>query len=355
MSTASGDSDVQHRPGVSIITNMSKASGGNNVQQSNGSRQRNSGAPSQEDLAQESECEVLGPGPEADESAYKWNNCTKNPGHCNFIPVSKFCIDNLHDKSLSRLQSHFDTIKALSESTVRLKVGYTSLARPNGYTFSGDRGLFKNHYGSGWVRSVFCRNGPCPSCACSNTSSPCQEWYEIHVQPACHVVFDEEEVRHTTVDFFFDDKESMTDGRVKTLSGLKVKGKHDTDDFSVFMCVTHDKDLSDRMAGALAIRDIAYPYFIFDGYHDPFLVVIVSHPHGQPKHITIGEWDFIDKHVEQPSSRSLSYTADTCPGSSGGPVRPWGRATVIPNLASHSDSHKQNGYNYSGSDIIFRM
>ena len=33
MSTASGDSDVQHRPGVSVSTNMSTASGDSDVVQ----------------------------------------------------------------------------------------------------------------------------------------------------------------------------------------------------------------------------------------------------------------------------------------------------------------------------------
>uniref|UniRef100_A0A2C9KY70 Uncharacterized protein n=1 Tax=Biomphalaria glabrata TaxID=6526 RepID=A0A2C9KY70_BIOGL len=45
---------------------------------------------------------------------------------------------------------------------------------------------------------------------------------------------------------------------------------------------------------------------------------IVSHPHGYPKKISIGQWK--DKIHVTPKKNQFTYTASTCPGSSGARV-----------------------------------
>ena len=197
------------------------------------------------------EIEVLGPGPEASESSHAWKNCTKNPGHAKFIPVAEFGLGHLPAEY--RCESVLDTITAFSVLTVRLTVKYTSWERPDGYTFCDHRGSRQPHDGSGCVRHIRPGKGPCPCSACSASSSPCQEWYKVFVQTACHVVYNLEEAASTTVEFFYDDVMSRYDGRVRTLAGLEVGRKYEKHDNFLLVCPTHDGELAMKIKEALSV------------------------------------------------------------------------------------------------------
>ena len=105
-------------------------------------------------------------------------------------------------------------------------------------------------------------------------------------------------------------------------------------DLSRVECVTHNEVLANRIMGLhrqrLILRGsrdhlssnpkkpslLCCCTTLFDGKkHDHALVV--SHPHGQPKKITVGKWR---RDVDKEDVFYEEYHAATCPGSSGAPV-----------------------------------
>ena len=312
------------------------------------------------------ECEVLGPGPETAESAYAWRNCSKNPGHANFIPAPALNLKHL--PPAYRTQENLIFIKAFVDVTVRLRVTYTSEKRPTGYPFSGLSGSRLPHYGSGWVRGVYRHHGPCPCKVCADSSSPCQDWYEVRVVTACHVVYNTDEAQSTAVEFFYDDEESLHGGRAKTLMGLKVSRKCEEDDFCQLDCATHDKNLfgwhekvAERIS-SLLYGAVTRPTTPKHASCDEFVAVIISHPHGQPKHITVGsmaqlssrQWNKVLRYNFQSGYglHRCEYNIDTCPGTSGAPVFMLGPDTARSLLVPHSGFDKQLNINYSATRFI---
>ncbi|GFO44809.1 hypothetical protein PoB_007131400 [Plakobranchus ocellatus] len=265
------------------------------------------------------ECEVLGCGPEAAESASAWNSCRKNPGHLSFIPVAKFCEHKLPQDWWEQMA--LDYVRNMSTRTVRLRVGYTSKRRPRDYSFYKDRGSNILHTGSGWLHALAPGVGPCQCsrCAGSSTSTRHKKWYEIYIDTACHVVFNSEEAKSTIVDFFYDDETARVDGRMKSVSGLELMHRDVDDDWCRMICATHDKFLVDTLKFCQKNRFLLWHFFVTNpnrGFQN--LCVIVSHPHGQSKQITVGEierWEMRDL-----QKKRFVYSTDTCPGSSGAPV-----------------------------------
>ncbi|GFO22969.1 hypothetical protein PoB_004947400 [Plakobranchus ocellatus] len=265
------------------------------------------------------ECEVLGRGCEIAEIEYAWNNCTKNHGHSTFIPAPEFCLDHLPEGC--RYQWMLDFMKIIIALTVRLRVYYTSWERPLGYTFSQYRGSSILHTGSGWVYKVKSGKGPCPCPECAQSSTPSQRWYVICVRTACHVVYNSEEAQHTQIDFFYDNERSRMEGRMKTHPGRDVLKKDEDLDICCFDIVTHDEMLATQLK--LVVEQV--DNFKFDDCEmfnskDQYVCIAVSHPHGQPKHVTVGERKLWPGLKYRWFSRKCIYTTDTCPGSSGAPV-----------------------------------
>jgi hypothetical protein len=98
------------------------------------------------------------------------------------------------------------------------------------------------------------------------------------------------------------------------------------------ICVSHDLALAERLKKMVKHRDeldkgvyykhfplehekknISSPNKVSDALDN--LVIIVSHPHGCSKQISVGKYIHTD-HIDL----SLQYTTATCPGSSGAPV-----------------------------------
>ena len=146
--------------------------------------------------SKKNEIEVLRPGHEAAESAYAWSHCTKNPGHGNFIPASDFSLEHLPLKHPDSSEI-VDYVKDVAKRTVRLRVRYTSWERPDGYTFSKDRGSTATHVGSGLVLTANRGDGDCNCHECKNSSKPSKEYYKICICTACHVVFNSLEASST--------------------------------------------------------------------------------------------------------------------------------------------------------------
>ena len=278
------------------------------------------------------EVEVLpGLDHQEEESQQSWEKCTKNRGHKNFISASKFGIEDLPTRVQRPGNENY--VKAFIDLTVRLKVTYTSFGRPNGYANAHLRGMDNARLGTGYVTDYKRGEGLCPCSTCTVSRPPGQEWHRIEVRTARHVIYSEDEVEFTEVNFFYDDKESMTDGRVKTVYGTNgycwMNG--DVDD-CFFFCVFHDGDLAERLREIFERRDL--PPEIDTG---ELVAVIVSHPHGRPKRITVGDVRIYGFSLMRTKNLFFCYTSDTCGGSSGAPVLVLGG----PNIFFHPLPHRR--------------
>ncbi|XP_059139766.1 uncharacterized protein LOC131927909 isoform X2 [Physella acuta] len=302
-----------------------------------------------------------------------YTGCKKNPGHVNFIPVNDFNLGHLPSRYRDVIM--LELIKALSALTVLIKVKYTSLERPKSvpcfsgqYPFYNTRGSDVLRTGTGWVRSVFkftesYNMGTCPCGKCQHSDTPSKVWGEVTVETAAHVVFDVSETRQTRCVVGFDDNKSQ----VVSLDGWEVKWADIEGDVCVFTCVSCDLELVDELdkmrwhfedlCGKVRdkyerfheldqiwrivtdLRDNVinkyWRFFVLDK-----LAVIVSHPHGCPKQVSVGQWTHRHKR-EGMDKYTYTYTTCTCPGSSG--------ACVYMPRYEGSSSHPHSGSNSVGN------
>ncbi|XP_059139772.1 uncharacterized protein LOC131927912 [Physella acuta] len=285
-----------------------------------------------------------------------YTSCKKNPGHVNFIPVNDFNFDHLPSRYHDVIM--LEVIKALSALTVLIKVKYTSLERPKSvpcfsgqYPFYNTRGSDVLRTGTGRVSYVYKytesdNKGTCPCGKCQHSDTPSKVWGEIGVLTATHVVFDESEARQTRCVVGFDDNKSPG----VSLDGWRVWGRADIEgDWCKFTCVSCDLELLDELDKMVRhfedlCRKAWDKYRRFDVVDK--LTVIVSHPHGCPKQVSVGQWTH--EH-EREGWYKYTYTTCTCPGSSGAhvymPGYGWGWRHP------HSGSNSEG--NYSGEYVLY--
>ncbi|RUS69063.1 hypothetical protein EGW08_023174 [Elysia chlorotica] len=264
------------------------------------------------------ECEILGSGPEAAESALNWEKCRKNPGHEQFISAGDF-IEN----HLPRLETCYqrDRLRARIDLTVRLRVNWTSLDRPSEDQLSQLRGRDRLRCGTGFVDDVSdpVTDKPCFCNECDGKVT--RKHWTFTVDTAQHVVYNAEEARNTRLDFFYDDENINVGNGMKSVWALRVERSSPDTDISRLFCVTHDEDLGERIKSLSTLWNGSkkYPLDLSSLKMLPSRnrkggpAIIVSHPHGQPKKITVGR--ATDK--EHPL---VKYNIPTCPGSSGAPI-----------------------------------
>ncbi|XP_059162139.1 uncharacterized protein LOC131945149 isoform X1 [Physella acuta] len=281
-----------------------------------------------------------------------YTGCKKNPGHVNFIPVNDFNLDHLPSRYRDVIM--LEVIKALSALTVLIKVKYTSLERPKSvpcfsgqYPFYNTRGSDVLRTGTGRVWCVYKYTesdnmGTCPCGKCQHSDTPSKVWGEVSVVTATHVVFDESEARQTRCVVGFDDNKSP----VVSLDGWRVRASNIEGDWCWFTCVSCDLELVDELDkmcrhfdGLCKKVEDKYRRFV----DVDKLAVIVSHPHGCPKQVSVGQWTH---KRERESWYKYTYTTCTCPGSSGAHVylpeyvRWW--------LHPHSGSNSEGNYSGEG-------
>ena len=150
---------------------------------------------------------------------------------------------------------------------------------------------------------------------------------------ATHVVFDIRECATTTVTFWDekDSKQGLLRLRANAMGDSSVEA-----DRGMFTCITHDQELCKylitrciRRSELIKKCDDKYRHDNFDG-----LTVVVSHPHGDQKRITLGTG--LDRDDEELASRFL-YDTPTCKGSSGGFVWAVGWGSSHGSVALHSE------------------
>ena len=238
-----------------------------------------------------------------------------------------------------------DMFRSIIDLTVRLRLYWVSPDRPDDDEFSNHRGTVNPRMGTGFIRRVYdpVSDEPCPCDTCNGEIT--RKFWRFTVRTAHHVVYNTEEAKSTKVDLFYDDDSCRSDGRMVTVTGLEVVKIYHDRDICYMECVTHDEALGERIESLRTSLDsvtkrldldLDLPSLDFlppcDG--GPRRILIVSHPHGQPKKITLGQ----GRDGEPPL---VEYNAATCPGSSGAPVfvfirDPRYRCFVLPISPVHS-------------------
>ena len=253
------------------------------------------------------------------------------------MSVSDF-IDSL-SCSDSQGDQHREWFRVAADLTVKLSVCYTSQDRPDGYPFCQCRGSSLPRVGTGWIKRVDSGwilhvdskiNKPCPCDKCNGQEV--RKYWRFEVQTAKHVVYDTEEAKKTRLELFYDDETSHQEGKVVSVPALRVDWSRAEYDQCFMECVTHDEEIGEMLESLYrrwvsltkAVRSRSRPfYFNTSSLSDrpremstrelQLYTLIISHPHGQAKKITLGKWREVKGRVQD-------YQTATCPGSSGAPV-----------------------------------
>ncbi|KAI8786156.1 hypothetical protein BgiBS90_013514 [Biomphalaria glabrata] len=280
-----------------------------------------------------------------------WTKCLKNPGHKNFIPFKHFSVTDLPQQY--QHQDIFNLIKYLGNLVVKINVAVTSTSRPKYkenklYPFYTNKGLIMERYGSGrvWDVQKFGEgdNRLCQCKQCQRSSSPFKCWGEVNIVTATHVVFDNLEGQFAECWWNYSHKDS----KYTRLEGIGVVNSNIDTDLCYFRCVTHDVQLVDRLKIGIDKYneqcEVVYQNFTKNLGTNAKLVAIVSHPHGNYRHVSVGECNQVSK---TPSGETwYSYNTCTCPGSSGAPVYHLGKEKV--RWSNHPHSGTDMPVNYSG-------
>ena len=98
-------------------------------------------------------------------------------------------------------------------------------------------------------------------------------------------------------------------GRLVSLEIKHVDWVNADIDYCRFHCVTGNEELVSKLEDSLEMVNPVNNKSLKDHR------IIVSHPHGQPKHISIGKEVTPPQHVDDDFTKA--YNTPTCPGSSG--------------------------------------
>ena len=155
-------------------------------------------------------------------------------------------------------------------------------------------------------------NCRCKDCTASGTKR--NKFYKIGVVTAKHVLFNSEEARDARF-VLFDEHE---DGRGReTISGFESGGDDTEKDFSVVYHFTHDEEMAKKLKKIcdeyVTMCKKVGGYSVFDGGEGNYPVILIGHPHGRMKYLTVGTILSTD-----PKSGQIEYEAPSCPGFSGG-------------------------------------
>uniref|UniRef100_A0A0B7BPY9 Uncharacterized protein n=1 Tax=Arion vulgaris TaxID=1028688 RepID=A0A0B7BPY9_9EUPU len=201
-----------------------------------------------------------------------FQNCTKNPGHLNFIPIDSLRMHHL--PKVLRRRTTFDWIKYIAKRTVKLSVRYVSSHRQPPLPLSDYAGQDILTVGSGFMSDICLVEGkhemPCPFDNCPEQPGQHQVYGYIIITTAAHVVFDDDEAKNTTVEFFYDNPNDRSN--VRTARGVKVGTVSVEGDFCEMLCVTHDRQLLNSIENAgikedknvtLTIHKVRISYSLF--------------------------------------------------------------------------------------------
>ncbi len=257
--------------------------------------------------------------------------------HDQFVPLAQFGVDSLPDLPENLPLKKEDIVRyvqTLAPLVVRVHGKFISTERPevwgdgSPYPFAELRGKSVDNVGTGWVDTVWDTYRFTSECSLCKKQVPGRCW-KIEVYTSRHVVFNLHEASLCEV-VCFDD--TPAGAGTESLHGGDIYDAATQDDFSQIACYTHDTELATRLQQLIQKREE-----LFEKFH-PFerdyeevegrpLAIVISHPHGRMKYVSVGEMreKVFAGEDEDGESWFVTYTAPTCAGSSGGLVLPLGK------------------------------
>ncbi|CAL1533099.1 unnamed protein product [Lymnaea stagnalis] len=231
---------------------------------------------------------------EAEASSFREYPCDKK-NHDEYVPIDELSFPTLPETYDS--EDIESVVGALRKLVVKIVVRHSSPKRPK--VFTGTNTEFPKGPCRGTGKIIFSER----------KWESGHEWGEIKIATSRHVVFDQSEAEHTTCILNFDNEDSD----VIELKCSNVKYASTIEDNCVFICKT------DNMTLVKQLRNYIYDFiFIHEELYEKYrhvpqndLVLMVSHPHGQTKKVSIGS-------CADPNTNT--YKLASCKGSSGAPI-----------------------------------
>ncbi|GFO47572.1 hypothetical protein PoB_007407700 [Plakobranchus ocellatus] len=298
--------------------------------------------------------------------------CSKYPGHPQFIPIKCFRETHLPPELRDDAGTTYNKILCQAKLTVKIKGCFISKDRPEGLPYFDKKGLFVSINGTGFITNVYNNEEPeydqLP--LIDLLQEPGEGPWSVNIVTSAHVVFDQTEVEACQVILDFDDETAEREGRVVTLKGDTLLDVSEGRDWCKFKCFTQDRDLVRKLwpivcdfyspnKGMESIDDLetlcpSDNNFIVsdidsdDDFPPSVGRVMVSHPHGHSKMVTIGT------RVTQTHNNSLCYTYDTptCPGSSGALVM-YSDVGLFSSFIHYGTNGCEPGFNQSSFSVRF--
>ncbi|XP_013090671.2 uncharacterized protein LOC106074446 [Biomphalaria glabrata] len=226
--------------------------------------------------------------------------CGKETDHNRFKVLDKFSIQDL--PICYQHEEMYNLIKSLADLTVMIQLPWTE---KNGFFCQG----------TGKISDVFictAENRPCCCRKCKVSQTPSMQWGQVEIVTSANLLSSCKDVTNYKCTLFYDNEHSNED--VKFLYGVEYVSRSTKRDICKFMCITCDMDLLKKLDAYVdAFVDnwsaALEKYFSTVKSAEERLLVMVSHPHGCKKHISLGKWSKLKPHVQ--------YDAATCPGCSG--------------------------------------
>ncbi|XP_059176742.1 uncharacterized protein LOC131956301 [Physella acuta] len=267
---------------------------------------------------------------EDDDKLTYYPNCKKKQGHDLFLPARDLTPSCLPQRYHGNV---YEVVRYTAQLTVMVVTYVISPGRINTHPRTGRPYPYSNltikklsRKGSGRIYKIKKiteeDNQPCPCGMCIQSGKPVMTWGEIRIVTATHLVFDDYEAQNTVCRFGYDQEDSP----IILLTGVGLESADVDADRCKLICVTHDVNLVEE----LEVTWGRY-YDLVRSVRDEFkdirdedkVTVVVSHPHGGPKMVTVGEWVY--REDGEGRTCRYCYTASTCPGSSGACVYVVGR------------------------------
>ncbi len=229
-------------------------------------------------------------------------SCENGTDHSKYKDLSSFGFDDLPLNY--QHEEMFNLVKSLADLTVMIQLPCSD--NPERFW-----------QGTGKVDDVFIYTGknPCPCLECKKQQNPdkkSKEWGHVRIVTSASLLSACKKVTSYKCTLFYDEDNTLD--KRKVLFGEKIVCRTAKKDICKFICATCDIDLLRKLDGYVDTfvnnwHAALEKYYNTVKSAEDKLLVMVSHPHGCKKHVSIGKWSKLKPRVQ--------HDAATCPGCSG--------------------------------------
>ncbi|XP_059154548.1 uncharacterized protein LOC131940026 [Physella acuta] len=291
-------------------------------------------------------------------------DCKKNPGHFAYFPTGSLTLEQIPSNTRSPEVLQF--LRLAANLTVRIIVSFVSSLRP-----PSEKDIPR--YGSGFVCGVSLSEPE------NGKKKPIKHLFKKHspgtvyIQTNRHLVLDTDEAVNTKVEFFYDkpDCKDAVPVKVKSILFSKTPG----DNVVVLACRPKESSLVQqlyKMRQEMAVLADSLPNRAKECMTKKLF--IISHPHGGQKVLSYGDSVLVKYEIGtgengQPKMTKMTgrnnvppnlsscrkvylYAADTCVGSSGGPVITFKKEATN---GGSPMAYKLDMWMHNGVDTVYKL